>query len=99
MPFENTPDPKFFYSSKMHTEALGRILYAIKNNKGCALLTGESGCGQTGLVRKVIESLDGDRYELALINSPIFTFNEFLKEVLFQYGQEAQDATRLEYFH
>ena len=99
MPFENTPDPKFFYSSKMHTEALGRILYAITNNKGCALLTGEYGCGKTALVRKVIESLDSDHCELGLINSPIFAFHEFLREILFQYGQDVQNGTKLEHFH
>jgi general secretion pathway protein A len=98
-PFENTPDPKFFYSSKMHTEALSRILYALTNNKGCVLLTGEYGCGKTALVRKVIEALDPDLYELALINYPIFSSNEFLREVLFQYGADTASGTKLELFH
>ncbi len=98
-PFENTPDPKFFYSSRMHTEALGRILYALTNNKGCVLLTGEYGCGKTALVRKVIEALDPDLYELALINYPIFSSNEFLREVLFQYGADTAPGTKLELFH
>ncbi len=98
-PFENTPDPKFFYSSKMHTEALSRILYALTNNKGCVLLTGEYGCGKTALVRKVIEALDPDLYELALINYPIFSSNEFLREVLFQYGADTAAGTKLELFH
>lgn len=98
-PFENTPDPRFFYSSKMHTEALSRILYALTNNKGCVLLTGEYGCGKTALVRKVIEALDPDRYELALINYPIFSSNEFLREVLFQYGEDNVAGTKLELFH
>jgi type II secretory pathway predicted ATPase ExeA len=98
-PFENTPDPKFFYSSKMHTEALSRILYAVTNNKGCVLLTGEYGCGKTALVRKVIEALDPDQYELALINYPIFSSSEFLREVLFQYGADAATGSKLDLFH
>jgi general secretion pathway protein A len=98
-PFENTPDPKFFYSSKMHTEALTRILYAITNNKGCVLLTGEYGCGKTAIVRKVVESLSEEKYELALLNYPIFSCAEFLSEVLFQYGADTSPGSKLELFH
>ena len=83
----------------MHTEALSRILYAVTNNKGCVLLTGEYGCGKTALVRKVIEALDPDQYDLALINYPIFSSNEFLREVLFQYGADTTAGTKLELFH
>src|SRR5205814_498269 len=75
------------------------IQYGLKNNKSCVLLTGEYGCGKTALVRKVIESLDVDHYELAIINYPIFTFNEFLGEILVQFGQDAQQGTKLEMFH
>ena len=38
-PFENTPDPKFIYYSRQHEEALTRMLYAIKEGKGAAMLT------------------------------------------------------------
>lgn len=79
--------------------APGRVLYSLTNHKGCVLLTGEYGCGKTALVRKVIETLDPDLYELALINYPIFSSNEFLREVLFQYGAEAAAGTKLELFH
>jgi general secretion pathway protein A len=83
----------------MHTEALSRILYALSNHKGCALLTGEYGCGKTTLVRKVIESLDPDLFELALINYPIFSSSEFMREVLFQYGADTTTGSRLDLFH
>jgi type II secretory pathway predicted ATPase ExeA len=83
----------------MHAEALSRVLYAITDHKGLGLLTGEYGCGKTALVRKVIESLDPDLYEIALINYPIFSSDEFLREVLFQYGVESTSGTRLELFH
>ena len=98
-PFENTPDPRFFYSSEMHAEGLSRILYAITNNKGCALLTGEYGCGKTALVRKAVESLSPDKYELALLNYPIFSSAEFLSEALFQFGADTSPGSKLELFH
>jgi general secretion pathway protein A len=46
LPFENVPDPGFFFLSKPHEEALSRLLYAVEMRKGCALLSGEIGCGK-----------------------------------------------------
>ena len=40
-PFENVPDPEFMFYSPEHKEALTRLLYAVKRNKGAVLLTGE----------------------------------------------------------
>ena len=47
LPFENTPDPRFFYASEQHREALAAIEYTIRMHKGLALLTGEAGLGKT----------------------------------------------------
>ena len=96
-PFENTPDTKFFYGSKCHTEALAHVLGGLIN-KGCGLLVGENGCGKTMLARKVIESLDPTQYEIAYIAYPIFSSNEFLREMMFQFGIDAETGTRREMF-
>ena len=98
-PFDNTPDPKFLYLSSEHREAVKRLTYAISEHKGCALLTGEYGCGKTYLVRSIISQLDSDHYDLALINFPVFAPSEFLQEILFQFGVDAKAGTRLELFH
>ena len=37
-PFENVPDPDFFYLSKTHEEGLTRLIYAAKMRKGGAML-------------------------------------------------------------
>ncbi|MCK4648810.1 ATPase, partial [bacterium] len=50
-PFENTPDPRFLYYSPKHEEALTRLLYAIREKKGAAILTGGFGAGKTVLSR------------------------------------------------
>ncbi|MFH2070540.1 MAG: hypothetical protein ABIJ11_04940 [Elusimicrobiota bacterium] len=47
-PFENVPNPKYLYLSPSHEEAIARILYAIKENKGCAMLSGVYGYGSRG---------------------------------------------------
>jgi general secretion pathway protein A len=97
-PFENTPDRRFLYPSQNHQEGVQRLLYAIRNEKGCAMLSGEYGCGKTILVRSVLGSLDLANYEIALINYPYFDRNSFLREVLHQFGEDSGDRPRVELF-
>ena len=47
LPFENTPDPRFFYASEQHREALAAIEYTIRMRKGYVLITGPVGTGKT----------------------------------------------------
>lgn len=98
-PFDNTPNPKFFYLSPEHEEALARLLYAVRQRKGCALLTGEYGCGKTTVTRALLQRLEPERYEVALLTCPGSTPEEFLREVLYQLGAEAPPAPRLELVH
>lgn len=97
-PFENTPDRRFLYPSQNHQDGIQRLLYAIQNEKGCAMLTGEYGCGKTILVRSVLGTLDLANYEIALINYPYFDRNSFLREVIQQFGEDPLDRPRVELF-
>ncbi len=89
-PFENTPDPKFMYYSKQHLEALSRLLYAVLEKKGAAILTGEYGSGKTVISRIIANKLLGEenKYDVALIVNPAITPLEMLKEILYQLGGE-----------
>ncbi len=77
-PFENTPDPRFLYHSSQHDEALGRLLYAVRERKGAAVLTGVFGCGKTVLGQALLRELSEDRYKIAFINYPLLSHMEFL---------------------
>ena len=92
-PFENVPDPKFYYPSAKHEEGLHRMLYGIEARKGAVMLTGEIGCGKTMLSRALIRQLPIERYEIALITSPsLFDPQEFFRELLYQFGIEASGS-------
>ena len=54
LPFNNTPDPRFFYSTPDHEEALASLIYAVQERKGFVLLTGEVGAGKTLLSRMML---------------------------------------------
>lgn len=100
-PFENTPDPKFFYHSPAHEEALMRLYYVIKERKGGGLLTGEYGSGKTVLTRYVVRELskDNNDYKIALIVNPSLSAEEFLKEIIFQLEGREYEGSKLKALH
>ena len=54
-PFENTPDPRFFYASEQHREALAALEYTIRMHKGFVMVTGAPGLGKTMIANMLIE--------------------------------------------
>ncbi|MFQ6617320.1 MAG: ExeA family protein [Fidelibacterota bacterium] len=89
-PFENAPDPEFFYFSPEHEEAYLRMLYTIKENKGAGMLSGEYGCGKTTLIRLIVSDLSENQFDIAVLDNPRWTPMEMLKEILYQLGEEVK---------
>lgn len=99
-PFENTPNPRFMYYSHKHEEALTRLLYAIKEEKGSAMLTGEYGSGKTILSRIIIDELIKDKiYEVALVTHPQLTPIEFIQEIVYQLKNEHVSGSKPQLLH
>ncbi len=97
-PFDNVPDPRFYFPSSRHEEGLHRLLYGVEARKGALMLTGEIGCGKTLLSRTLIQHLSHERYDLALIANPSFEVADFIKEILYQLGVN-QNGTKLDMVH
>ncbi len=98
-PFDNSPNPKFFYLSPEHEEALVRLVYTVRHRKGCGMLTGEYGCGKTTLSRALIQRLEAERYEIGLLTNASWTPIDFLREALYQLGVDAPERTKPELLH
>ena len=92
-PFENAPDPDFFYQSPEHEEAYIRMLYALKENKGAALLTGEYGSGKTLLIRVLVQELEEEKNEIAFLDNPRWTPAELYQDILYQLGEDVPDES------
>jgi|GEM_PF-2911891 len=73
-PFNLTPDPRYFYLSESHREALAGLIYGVRERAGLITVTGPVGVGKTMIlasfldqVRKYAEtasfsgSISGDR--------------------------------------
>jgi general secretion pathway protein A len=98
-PFDNSPNPRFFYLSPEHEEALVRLVYTVRHRKGCGMLTGEYGCGKTTLSRALIQRLEAERYEIGLLTNPRWDAVDFLREVLYQLGVETAERSKPELLH
>lgn len=66
-PFSNVVDSRFYYNNAQHADALQRLKYALDTSKGLAVVIGNIGAGKTTLARKMLEELDEENYEAALL--------------------------------
>jgi len=66
-PFSNVVDSRFYYNSPQQSEAIVKLKYAIDTKKGLAVVIGNIGAGKTTLARRLLEQLDEETYEAALL--------------------------------
>ncbi|MBI4355572.1 MAG: AAA family ATPase [Candidatus Omnitrophica bacterium] len=85
-PFENTPDPRFFFRSAQHEEALARMLYVIREQKGAGVLTGVFGCGKTVIGYALMQELTQERYKTAYLANPLLDNVNLLRMIAHQLG-------------
>jgi general secretion pathway protein A len=82
MPFNITPDPRFLFLSPTHQEALEHLRYGVAEKKGFIVLTGEVGCGKTTICRQLLDELEGQEVETALILNPRLSETELVQAIL-----------------
>lgn len=85
LPFNNTPDPRFFFSTPDHEEALASLIYAAGQRKGFVLLTGEVGSGKTLVTRLMLKHL-GDSIAFASINNTHLSPDELLLHICTEFN-------------
>lgn len=79
-PFNLTPDPDYFFMSRGHEEAYTHLEYAITENKGFVVITGEIGSGKTTLINYFLRKLRQD-IQVAVINQTLLQPKQFLKMI------------------
>lgn len=84
-PFHITPDPKFLYLGRAHSEAIELLSYGITDRKGFMLLTGEVGTGKTTLSRALLDRLPKGT-DSALILNPMLSDTELLSTIVHDFG-------------
>ena len=84
-PFSLLPDPGFLYLGKKHRIALTLLEYALMNNAGFCVITGEIGAGKTTLLRSLLATISDD-IKVGMITNTHQSFGELLDWVLSAYG-------------
>ncbi|MBA2413719.1 MAG: AAA family ATPase [Burkholderiaceae bacterium] len=79
LPFELTPNPKFLFLSRRHSEALSNLEYGLSSAKPVTLLIGEAGTGKTTLLRTALESDRCREVRCVYLNNPALTRAEFVE--------------------
>lgn len=80
-PFNLTPNPKYFFESPKHLEALSTLLYAINQRKGFVVVTGDVGAGKTTVCRSLLNHLE-TRTKTALITNTYLSAKDLLMSIL-----------------
>ena len=94
-PFVTSPDPRFFYPSAKHREALACLLYTVRQRKGFALITGEVGAGKSMLCRAALERFD-ENVDAAVVVHTILTPKQFFQAVCSEFHLDTRQKTKLE---
>lgn len=70
-PFSISPDPRFFYLTAQHREALTNCQYMISNRIGPVYVHGDVGTGKTTIARRLYQQFSDDpKHIVAMIISP-----------------------------
>jgi type II secretory pathway predicted ATPase ExeA len=77
--------------------AIAETLFAIEEGNECvAVIVGDVGLGKTLSLRIIIDSLDPEKYKIALVTNPAMSFNELLKEIIGQLtGKQCEEKRKI----
>jgi general secretion pathway protein A len=95
-PFHITPDPEFLFLSPSHKQALGSIVYGVKNRKGFVVITGEVGVGKTTILRSYLEGAAKEKTKVIYIFNADVSFKNLLKTIYKELGLDAKKGDVVE---
>jgi general secretion pathway protein A len=102
-PFQLSPDPRFFFSSKGHRRAMSYLVYGVHQGEGFIVITGEIGAGKTMLANTLSRELTSRNLVLAQVVSTHLKADDMVRMVaagfgLSQEGSKAVLLSRVEQF-
>lgn len=86
LPFQLTPDPRFFFGSAGHNRAMSHLTYGLHQGEGFIVVTGEVGTGKTTLVDLLLSQLDTSAYAAAKIVTSQLGGDDTLRMVAAAFG-------------
>lgn len=93
-PFQLTPDPDFFFSSRGHSRARSFLEYGLFQREGFIVITGEVGTGKTTLIRGLLRTIEQQHIVAAQIVSTQVDADDLLRLVVQAFGLEFAGADK-----
>lgn len=91
-PFSLSPDPAFLFLSRRHAQAYAMLEYAVHEQVGFAVITGEVGAGKTTLIRKLLSECFCD--PVGLVSHTHENLKSVVPSVLDAFGLLGKDVPR-----
>jgi general secretion pathway protein A len=86
IPFQITPDTRFFFSSTGHARAIAHLVYGLSQQEGFIVITGEVGAGKTTLVEQLWSQIDRSTYSVARIVTTQISSDDLLRLIMNGFG-------------
>ena len=94
-PFNLLPDPEYLFMSQGHENTYTHLEYAIAENKGFVVITGEIGSGKTTLINFLLERI-GEDIDIGLINNTYVRPTQLIKMICKEYELEVEGMDKTE---
>jgi general secretion pathway protein A len=94
VPFQLTPDVKYFFGSKGHSRAIAHLIYGLSQGEGFIVITGEVGAGKTTLVERLWSQLDRETYTIARIATTQVSGEDLFRLAMAGFGLEDEMTGR-----
>jgi general secretion pathway protein A len=85
-PFLLTPDPRFYFESRVHGQAMAYLMYGLNRGEGFIVITGDVGAGKTTIVQRLCATVDTRYVVTAHIVTTLLTGHELLRMVCAAFG-------------
>lgn len=97
LPFEQTPNVKFFCDFERYRDALEAIVHSVEKGEPIIKVIGEVGTGKTLLCRKLIDALDAKGIVTLYIHNPLLNTETLFRLIADELAIE-HSATDVEYY-
>ncbi|QBY04189.1 DUF2075 domain-containing protein [Thalassotalea sp. HSM 43] len=93
-PFQLSPDPRFFFASSRHQQALSYLEYGLQQAEGFIVVTGPIGTGKTTLAQSLLASIDDSDIEAVNIVTPNLSPLDLLQQIVNEFNLGVVDSSK-----
>jgi putative secretion ATPase (PEP-CTERM system associated) len=91
-PFQLSPDPRFYFSSRGHRRAMAYLVYGVHQGEGFIVITGEIGAGKTLLASTLAGKMTSQDFALAQIVSTSLEADDLVRMVAAAFGLPQENS-------